>query len=285
MGRSCGHLDFSLMAKLIIEAGQSEKHYWADLWRFRELLQVLAWRDISVRYKQTVAGVGWAVLQPLLMMAILTVLFGRLAKMPTEGSVPYPLMVFAGMLPWLFFAGSLSGASQSVVANANLISKIYFPRMIIPASAVVTALVDLLIAFVLLALLMLWYGFVPSLQVATLPAWMLLAILAALGPGLIITALNVKYRDFRFLIPFIMQFGLYVSPVGFSSAVIPEKWRLVYSLNPMVGVIDGFRWALLGGESQLYLPGVGLSIAVTLGLTLLGVRYFRRTEKSFADTI
>jgi lipopolysaccharide transport system permease protein len=273
------------MTKLIIEAGQTEKHYWADLWRFRELLYVLAWRDINVRYKQTVAGVGWAVLQPMLTMAILTLLFGKLARMPADGFVPYPLMVFAGMLPWLFFSGSLSGAGQSVVANANLISKIYFPRLIVPVCAVATALVDLLIAFGLLALLMLWYGFAPSWHAVTLPAWLLLAFLASLGPGLLITALNVKYRDFRFLVPFIVQFGLYVSPVGFSSAVIPEKWRLIYSLNPMVGVIDGFRWALLGGRGGLYLPGLGLSVAITLLLLVAGVRYFRRTERMFADMI
>jgi lipopolysaccharide transport system permease protein len=273
------------MTKLIIEAGRTEKHYWADLWRFRELLYVLAWRDITVRYKQTFAGAAWALLQPLLTMAILTVVFGKLAKMPTDGTTPYPLLVFAGMLPWQFFASSLSGASQSVVSNANLISKIYFPRMIIPAGAMVIALVDLLIAFVLLAALLGWYGVAPSWQAVTLPVWVLLAFLAALGPGLLITALNVKYRDFRFLIPFIVQFGLYVSPVGFASAVIPEKWRLLYALNPMVGVIDGFRWALLGGGGRLYLPGLGLSVAITLLLLAVGVRYFRKTEKSFADTI
>lgn len=272
------------MPKLIIEAGRAEKHYWADLWRYRELFYVLAWRDVTVRYKQTVIGVVWALLQPLLTMVVFTVIFGKLAKMPS-GGVPYPLLVLAGMLPWQFFSASLSGASQSLVGNANLISKIYFPRMIVPAGAVVTALIDFLISFLLLVAMMIWYQFWPTWRLLVLPGLVGMAFLAALGPGLLITALNVKYRDFRYIIPFIIQFGLYISPVGFSSAVVPEEWRLLYSINPMVGVIDGFRWAILGTESSIYLPGFLLSLGVIAGMLWWGVRYFRHTERSFADVI
>ncbi len=272
------------MSKLIIEAGRAEKNYWSDLWRYRELFWVLAWRDVAVRYKQTVVGISWALLQPLLTMLVFTVIFGRLAKMPS-GGVPYPLLVMAGMLPWQFFSGSLSGASQSLVGNANLISKIYFPRMIVPAGAVITALVDFLITFALLVAMMVWYQFWPTWRMLVLPALVFLAFLAALGPGLLITALNVKYRDFRYIIPFLIQFGLYVSPVGFSSSVVEEKWRLLYSLNPMVGVIDGFRWAILGNEYQVYLPGFGLSLLVTAAMLWWGIWYFRKMEKTFADII
>jgi lipopolysaccharide transport system permease protein len=272
------------MPRLIIEAGHTERHYWADLWRYRELFYILAWRDIAVRYKQTVVGVLWALLQPVLTMAIFVVIFGRLARLPTEGGAPYPLMVFAAMLPWQFFAASLSGSSQSLIGSANLISKVYFPRMIIPAGAVVTAFVDFLVSFAILLTMMFWYRFGPSWRIATLPAFILLAFMAALGPGLLLTALTVKYRDFRIVIPFIVQLGLYISPVGFSSAIIPDQWRLLYFLNPMVGVIDGFRWAILG-NSTIYVSGFILSIAVTALLVLVGVFYFRRTERTFADVI
>ncbi|MFZ4378023.1 MAG: ABC transporter permease [Saprospiraceae bacterium] len=272
------------MPKLIIESGRAEKHYWLDLWRYRELFYVLAWRDITVRYKQTFIGIIWALLQPLVTMVIFTVIFGRLAKMPSEG-VPYPLLVLAGMLPWQFFSSSLSSASQSLVGNANLISKVYFPRLIVPAGAVVTSLIDFLISFILLVGLMIWYQFLPTWRLLVLPGLIVIAFLAALGPGLLITALNVKYRDFRYIIPFLVQFGLYVSPVGFSSSVVPEQWRLLYSLNPMVGVIDGFRWAILGGESAIYLPGFLLSLGVTGLLLWWGIWYFRRMERTFADVI
>jgi lipopolysaccharide transport system permease protein len=270
---------------LVLEAGRANRHYWRDMWRYRELFLVLAWRDVSVRYKQTVIGVLWALLQPLLTMAIFTVVFGRLAKLPTEGNAPYPLLVFAGMLPWYLFANAMSGAANSLVSNANLLSKVYFPRLIVPAAAVVVSLIDFLISFVILAALMLWYQYVPGWQIVLLPAFIVMAFLASLGPGLWITSLNVKYRDFRYIIPFIVQFGLYVSPVGFSSSVVPAEWRLLYSLNPVVGVIDGFRWAVLGGQSPLYLPGFLMSWAVIGFFLWLGLRQFRRIEKSFADLL
>ncbi len=270
---------------LIIEPGLAARDYWRDLWRYRELFYVLAWRDISVRYKQTIIGLAWALIRPFLTMVVFTVLFGKLGKFPTEGAAPYALMVFAGLLPWQFFATALSESSNSLIGNANLISKVYFPRLIVPTAAVVVSFVDFLISFAILIGLMLWYRFLPDWQILTLPLFVAMAFLASLGPGLWITALNVKYRDFRYIIPFIVQFGLYVSPVGFSSSVVPEHWRLIYSLNPVVGVIDGFRWAILGGESTLYLPGFLLSWGVIVFFLWLGIRQFRRMEKSFADLI
>jgi lipopolysaccharide transport system permease protein len=270
---------------IIIEAGRREHHYWLDLWRYRELFQVLAWRDLSVRYKQTVIGVIWAFIRPLLTMVVFTIVFGRIARLPTDGTAPYALMVFAGILPWSFFSTGLSEASNSLINNANLISKVYFPRLIVPTATVVVAFVDLLISFCVLVLLMAWYQFMPDWRILVLPAFVLLAFCASVGPALWITALNVKYRDFRYIIPFIVQLGLYVSPVGFSSSIVPDQWRLAYSLNPMVGVIDGFRWCLLGGESRLYWPGLGLSVAVTAFFLWLGLRQFRKMERSFADLI
>jgi lipopolysaccharide transport system permease protein len=272
------------MQELVIEPGRTEKNYWYDLWRYRELFYVLAWRDINVRYKQTAIGVIWAILRPFLAMVIFTVVFGRIARMPSNG-IPYPILVFAAMLPWQFFSNSLSESSQSLVVNNNLISKVYFPRLIIPAGSVITSLVDLLISAGLLGLLMIWFRFVSDWRLLTLPFFTLLAFLAALGPGLFLTALNVKYRDFRYVIPFIVQFGLFISPVGFSSEVIPQNWRLVYSLNPIVGVIDGFRWAICRGALPIYLPGFALSVLVTGAFLLLGIWYFRKTEKTFADVI
>ena len=270
---------------LVLEQGRAERHYWRDIWAYRELFAILAWRDVAVRYKQTVVGVLWAVVRPFLTMIVFTVIFGRLAKLPTEGAAPYPVMVFAGMLPWYLFATILSESSNSLVSNSNLIGKVYFPRIIVPVSSAVVALVDFAISLAILAGLMLWYGFVPGWQVLLLPVFAGLAVLASLGPGLLITALNIKYRDFRYIIPFIVQLGLYVSPVGFSSAIVPDTWRLWYSLNPMVGVIDGFRWCVLGGESQFYLPGFVLSLVVVAAFLWLGVVYFRRTERTFADLI
>lgn len=270
--------------ELVIEPGRTERHYWIDLWRYRELFRVLAWRDISVRYKQTAIGAVWALIRPFLTMVVFTIVFGTIAKLPSPGT-PYPLLVFAGMLPWTLFSTALGDAANSLVSNANLISKVYFPRLIIPGAAVVVGLIDFLISLGLLVLLMIWYKFVPGPQILLLPIFVVAAFFASLGPSLWITALNIKYRDFRYVIPFIIQFGLYVSPVGFSSAVIPEQWRLLYSINPMVGVIDGFRWCLLGGEHHLYVPGLALS-AVAIGLFLwLGIRRFRSMEKSFADLI
>ena len=270
---------------LVLEAGRAERHYWRDLWAYRELFAILAWRDLAVRYKQTVIGVAWAIIRPLLTMVIFTIVFGRLAGLPTVGSTPYPVLVFAGMLPWFLFSSILSDASNSIVGNAGLIEKVYFPRIIIPAAAGVVALADFGINLVLMSALMAWYGFAPDWHVVLLPAFVGLAVLAALGPALIVTALNVKYRDFRYIIPFLVQFGLYVSPVGFASAVVPAEWRFWYSLNPLVGVIDGFRWCLLGGESPLYVPGFLLSLVVVAVFLGLGVRQFRRTEKTFADLI
>jgi len=270
---------------LVIEPGKSESRYWRDLWRYRELFYVLAWRDITVRYKQTVIGVLWALLRPFLTMVVFTVVFGKLAKLPTAGSAPYALMVFAGMLPWTFFSTALSEASGSLVGNANLISKVYFPRLIVPSAAVVTSFIDFLISFLILIGMMVWYRFLPGLQILLLPGFIVVAFLASLGPGLWITALNVRFRDFRYIIPFLVQFGLYISPVGFSSSVVPEKWRLLYSLNPMVGVIDGFRWCILGGYSPLYIPGFLLSLAIVVFFLWLGITSFRKMEKSFADLI
>jgi lipopolysaccharide transport system permease protein len=270
---------------IIIESGRYERNYWRDLWLYRELFRVLAWRDLAVRYKQTVIGVAWAVIRPFLTMLVFTVIFGRIAKLPSDGTVPYPLMVFAGMLPWTFFATGLSEASNSLINNANLISKVYFPRLIVPTATVVVAFVDFLITFSILVVLMAWYRFLPDWRILLLPAFVLLAFLTSMGPSLWITALNVKYRDFRYVIPFIVQFGLYVSPVGFSSSVVPEEWRLLYSLNPMVGVIDGFRWCILGGQSLLYLPGLAASLCVTAFFLWFGIRRFRKTEKTFADLI
>ena len=269
---------------LVLESGRAERHYWRDLWRYRELFYFLAWRDLLVRYKQTVIGVAWAVLRPFLTMVVFTVVFGKLAKLPS-GGIPYPILVFAGMLPWQFFSNALSESSGSLVTNANLISKVYFPRMIVPAGAVIVGFVDFLISFVIMAALMVWYGFAPGIQILTLPLWVGLAFLAAIGPGLFITALNVKYRDFRYVIPFVVQFGLYISPVGFRSDVVPEQWRLLYSLNPMVGVIDGFRWAICGGEFAIYWPGFAASLGITVFFLWFGIRYFRKTEKTFADVI
>ncbi len=270
---------------LIIEPGRTEKNYWADLWRYRELFLILAWRDLSVRYKQTIIGILWAVIRPLLTMIVFTIIFSRIAKLPSDGNAPYALMVFAAMLPWSLFSNALSESSNSLIGNEKLISKVYFPRMIMPAATLITAFVDFLISFIILIGMMVYFQFAPNWQMLLLPGFIILALLASLGPGLWITALNVKYRDFRYVIPFVVQFGLYVSPVGFSSKVIPEQWRMLYSLNPMVGVIDGFRWCILGGESPVYMPGFVLSLAVITFFLWLGVSHFRKMEKTFADII
>ena len=270
--------------ELLIEPGRVGRQYWRDLWRFRELFYFLAWRDLLIRYKQTVVGVGWSVIRPLLTMLVLTVVFGKFGKMPS-GGVPYPLLVFCGMLPWQFFSTALSESGNSLVTNANLISKIYFPRLVVPASSVIISFVDFLISAAFLVALMVWYHFIPPVMVVYLPLFVLLAFAASFGAGLWIAALMVKYRDFRFIVPFIVQFGLYVSPVGFSSAVVPERWRLLYSLNPVVGVIDGFRWSLLGGANTIYWPGFAISVSGVALLVFTGIAYFRKTERDFADII
>lgn len=271
--------------ELIIEAGRTERQYWRDIWRYRELFYFLAWRDILVRYKQTIIGMAWALIRPFLTMVVFTVVFGKIAKLPTEGDAPYPILVFAAMLPWQFFANSLSECSNSLISNSNLISKVYFPRLIVPTSAVVVSFVDFLISGMILLGLMAWYDFVPSWRIITLPFFIVVAFAASMGAGLWLASLNVKYRDFRYIVPFIVQFGLYISPVGFSSSIVPEQWRLLYSLNPMVGVIDGFRWAILGGESNLYLPGFFLSLGFVVAFLLSGIWYFRKMERTFADVI
>lgn len=270
--------------ELILEAGRTEQNYWGDLWRYRELFHVLAWRDVSVRYKQTVIGVGWALIRPLLTVMIFTFVFGRVAKLSSEGTAPYALLVFVGMLPWTFFSNAVSESSNSLVTNANLISKVYFPRLIVPASTLIVSLVDFCINMVFLIAMMMWYAWIPDWKILFLPFFIVLAIVASLGPSLWITALNVKYRDFRYIIPFIVQLGLYVSPVGFSSTVIPAEWRAVYSLNPIVCVIDGFRWCILG-QTAFYWPGFLIGLTESLLVLWLGIRQFRKVEKSFADLI
>jgi len=270
--------------EIIIEPGRIEQQYWIDLWEFRELLYFLAWRDILVRYKQTVMGVLWALIRPLATMVVLTVVFGKWAKMPSDG-IPYPILVFAAMLPWQFFANSFTGASNSLIANSNLISKIYFPRLAIPTSSVVVNFIDFLISGAIMLGLLVWYDFWPTWRVVVLPLFSLIAVAASLGAGLWVSALNVRYRDFRYVVPFIVQFGLYISPVGFSSSVVPENWRLFYSINPMVGVIEGFRWAILGKESQFFVPGFIVSITLVAIILYSGIKYFRKTERTFADVI
>jgi lipopolysaccharide transport system permease protein len=270
--------------ELIIEAGRTERLYWKDLWNYRELFYFLAWRDILVRYKQTVIGILWALLRPLLIMVVFTIVFGKLAKLPSEG-VPYPILVFAAMLPWQFFANAFSESSNSLIGNANLISKVYFPRLVIPTSSVIVSFVDFLISGIILIALMLWYNFWPSWRLIALPALIAVAFAAAMGAGLWISALNVKYRDFRYIVPFVVQIGLYISPVGFSSSVVPEQYRLLYSINPMVGVIDGFRWAILESNVPFYLPGFLLSIGLVVLLFWGGLWFFRNTERTFADII
>jgi lipopolysaccharide transport system permease protein len=270
---------------IILEAGRADRHYWRDLWHYRELFAILAWRDVSVRYKQTAIGVAWAVIRPFLTMAVFSVIFGRLAKLPSDGAAPYPILVLAGMLPWFLFSAILTDASSSMLANANLVTKVYFPRLVVPVATAVVALVDFAINVIVLLTMMAWYRFMPGWQVVFLPFFVLLAVLASLGPALWVAALNVKYRDFRYIIPFIIQFGLYVSPVGFSSAVVPDEWRILYNLNPAVAVIDGFRWCLLRGESQIYWPGFFLGIGVAVFFLRFGISQFRAAERTFADTV
>lgn len=269
---------------LTLKAGLRDRHYWRDLWRYRELFYFLAWRDLLVRYKQTAIGIAWAVIRPFVTMIVFSVVFGYLAKLPSNG-VPYPILVFSAILPWQLFANALSECSQSLVSNANLISKVYFPRLIVPASAVMVSLVDFFMAGMILLALMAWYNFLPSWRIVTLPFFVLLALLASMGAGLWLSTLSVKYRDFRVVVPFIIQFGLYVSPVGFSSSIVPAGWRWLYSLNPMVSVIDGFRWAILGQSTELYLPGFILSSLLAVLVFVSGVHFFRRYERTFADVI
>jgi lipopolysaccharide transport system permease protein len=270
--------------ELVIEAGRAERQYWQDLWRYRELFYMLAWRDIAVRYKQTAIGLAWALIRPFLAIVVFSAVFGGLAKLPAQG-VPYPILVCAALLPWQFFANALSECSTSLISNSNLISKVYFPRLIVPASAVITSFVDFMISGMILLGLMAWYNFLPTWRILTLPGFVAIAFAASIGAGLWLAALNVEYRDFRYIVPFIVQFGFYISPVGFSSNIVPERWRLLYSLNPMVGVIDGFRWAILGGNAAIYWPGFGLSVGLVGLILVSGIWYFRKMERRFADVI
>lgn len=272
------------MTTLIIDADRSERQYWSDLWRYRDLFFFLAWRDLLVRYKQTVVGVSWSLIRPFLTMLILTVVFGKLGKMPS-GGIPYPLLVLSGMLPWVFFSTAISDSGNSLVSNSSLISKVYFPRLIMAVSSVMASFVDFLISALFMVGLMFWYRFLPPLFVLLLPLFTLLALAASVGVGLWISALMVKYRDFRIIVPFIVQFGLYLSPVGFQSSVVPDRFRLLYSLNPMVGIIDGFRWSLLGGRNHLNLSALLISIVEVAVILVTGVLYFRKTERTFADVI
>jgi lipopolysaccharide transport system permease protein len=270
---------------VILEAGRADRQYWQDLWRYRELLAILAWRDVAVRYKQTSVGIVWAFIRPFLTMVVFTVVFGHIAKVQPDSPVPYALVVIGGLLPWTLFSSVLSDASNSVISNSNLISKVYFPRMIVPLATVVVAVIDFSVSLSILAGLMIWYGVLPGWQILLLPVFVALALLASLGPAIWAAAVVVKYRDFRFVVPFVLQFGLYVSPVGFPSSVVPEQWRLLYNLNPMVGIIDGFRWCIVGGDSPVYWPGFLLSLGVIAFFLWLGVSTFRRVERGFADMI
>ena len=269
---------------VVIQPGRSIMRYWGDLWRYRELMYFLAWRDILVRYKQTVIGVAWSILRPLLTMIVFTIVFGKLARLPSHG-IPYPVLVFAALLPWQFFANALAESSNSLIENANLLSKVYFPRMLVPASCIAVCIVDFSISLVILSGLMIWCQVLPTWRLLTLPLFFMMALQSAFGFGLWMAALNVKYRDFRYVVPFIVQFGLFISPIGFSSSIVPEEWRLLYSLNPMVGVIDGFRWALLGSTVEISWFGLLLSNVVVMLVFLLGLSYFRKTENYFADII
>lgn len=268
---------------LIIEPGRVEKNYWRDLWRYRELFYILAWRDFKVRYKQTVIGVAWSVLRPLLTLAVIVVVFSRIANLPSEGNAPYAIMALAGLLPWQFFSNALSESSNSLISNTNLFTKVYFPRILIPASSIVLGFVDLLITFVLLLLIMIPYQFVPSINMLFLPFFFILTFLASLGFGLLMSTLNLKYRDFRYIVPFVVQFGMYISPVAYSSSAIEDPiYQFLYSLNPMVGVIDGFRWCIIG-DVPLKLTSLLISTVVILVFAWLGIQYFRKTEKMLAD--
>jgi lipopolysaccharide transport system permease protein len=271
--------------RLILEAGRADRQYWHDLWRYRELFFILAWRDVAVRYKQTTVGFAWAFVRPFMTMVVFTLVFGHIAGLSSGSSTPYAVMVYGGLLPWTLFSSVFGDASTSVMTNSNLISKVYFPRMIVPLSTVLVALIDFAVSLTILVGLIVWYRFLPGWQIFLLPVFVVLALLASIGPALWASAIVVKYRDFRFVVPFLMQFGLYACPVGFSSTIVPPEWRLLYSLNPMVGIIDGFRWCIVGGTSPIYLPGFAVSLVVIAVLLWIGIACFRRIERSFADII
>ncbi len=254
-----------------------------ELWEYRELLYFLIWRDIKVRYKQTALGAAWAIIQPFFTMVVFSLFFGRLAKVPSDG-IPYPIFSFAALVPWTFFANGLGQSSNSLVGSANLITKVYFPRLTIPIASVLSGVVDFALAFVVLLAMMLYYGILPTLNVLWLPLFLLLALVASLGVGLWLSALNVEYRDVRYVVPFITQFWLFVTPIAYPSSLLHEPWRTLYGLNPMVGVVEGFRWALLGTKTA---PGPIIAVSATAALVILvtGAFYFRRMEKTFADIV
>lgn len=270
---------------LVIDAEKSKKGYLKELWQYRELLMMLSWRNFVARYRQSVVGVGWSMARPIMSMIVFSIIFGKLAKLPSEGNVPYPIMVFAGILPWQFFSLSLTSISSSIVKEKGMISKIYFPRMIVPISAILVTFADFIIAFLIMGVLMAWYGFLPEIRILFLPLFILITICFTVGVGLWFTALNVWYRDIMQMVPFLVQFGTYISPVGYSSSVVPEAWRLIYSLNPMVGVIDGFRWAILGGDVKIFWTGILISVSFSIAALVGGIRYFQKTEQAFADII
>jgi len=270
--------------EITIEPGKLGLQYWKDLWRFRGFLMFLSWRDFLVRYKQTVLGVVWTFLRPFVSMVVLTIVFGKMAGLPSEGGVPYPILVYSGLLPWNFFTTSVTQSTNSMISNVSLISKVYFPKIIIPISSVVVCMVDFCFSFVIFALLMLWYRFIPSWKIIFLPCFVLLTMLLALGIGFILGALNVKHRDVTISIPYLLQLGMFISPVGFSSSIAALKWRYVYSLNPLVGIIDGFRWTV-GANAEFYWPSLIISFVITFSIFFFGLRYFRNAERKFADYI
>lgn len=269
---------------LILEAEKTERNYWRDLWRYRELFLFLAWRDILVRYKQTIIGIAWCVIRPTLTMLVMVFVFGKIAKLPS-GGVPYPILVFSGILPWQFFSNSVTSASASLIGNREMISKIYFPRLIIPASNLIVNLLDFAISFGILFLIMSYYSFIPSLRMIFLPLFIILAAAISIGPGILIASLNVRYRDFAHVVPFLIQFGLYISPVAYGIEIVPEKWQLLYALNPIVGIINGFRWCIIGRNMVLYWPALISSIVISAIILYTAIKYFRATEKTFADKI
>jgi lipopolysaccharide transport system permease protein len=272
-------------SEIIITPLKPKGDYWRELWNYRDLFIILAWRDFKVRYRQTIIGVAWAVLRPLITMAVFTMLFSRIAQLPSGGDVPYAVMVFAAMLPWYFFASTLQESSQSLINSANIITKIYFPRIIIPASALFVNAIDFLISLVILFGLMYALNVQPTYKLVMLPGFFLQACMVATGAGFWLAALNVTYRDFRYVVPFMLQLGIYVSPVGFSSHLVPDDWRQIYAANPMVGVIDGFRWSLLGESVAIDWPSYWLSLAVGFLIFFSGIWYFQRVEQGFADVI
>ncbi len=272
------------MWKAVIDSNKKRRQSFSELKQYRELFFFLAWKNIMVRYKQTIFGIAWALVRPVVTMIVFSIIFGRLAKLPS-GNVPYPILVYAAMLPWQFFSATLKRSGNSLIGNVNMISKVYFPRIIIPTSTVIVSIIDFLLSFTILIILMVFYGFYPDWKVIILPALLVLAALTSLGIGYWISALNVRYRDFRYILPFIVQLGLLISPVGFSSEIVPSKWRMIYSLNPLVGVIDGFRWALLGGDVRLYAPGLLYSSILAILLFASGIWFFDRVESGFADVI